>query len=102
MAISFNKLKDPKLGLLDKITFGKLKDCRVCDVVQDHYEYLIWCEKQGFVKFSKEVEILICETASFEKWAPPETELTETDTYLKSKMPGSYVFDDSWDDDIPF
>ena len=59
MAISFNKLKDPKLGMLDKLTFGKLKDCRVCDVAQDHYEYLIWAEKNGFVKFQPET-IAVC------------------------------------------
>ena len=92
------------LLVLDSVTstLQWIHQPKPCDVVQDHYEYLIWCEKQGFVKFTKEVEILICETASFEKWEPPKTELEETDIYLKSKMPGSYVFDDSWDDDIPF
>ena len=35
MAISFNKLRDPKLGVTDLITFGKLKGCRVCDVAKE-------------------------------------------------------------------
>lgn len=41
MAKTFLSLKDPKLGGLDILTFGKLKGCRVCDVIQDHYNYLI-------------------------------------------------------------
>ena len=68
MAISFNKLKNPKLGITDTITFGKLNGCRVCDVAQDHYEYLIWAEKNGYVKFQQEAIELIQEQASFAKW----------------------------------
>lgn len=102
MAISFNKLKDPKLGLLDKLTFGKLKDCRVCDVIQDHYDYLIWAEKEGYVKFQQIVIETIQETANFAKWEAP-TEPEKTDAYLKKASRGGYVFDDfDWDDDIPF
>ena len=68
MALQFNKLKNPKLGLTDTITFGKLKGCRICDVAQDHYEYLIWAEKSGYVKFQPEAIELIQEQASFAKW----------------------------------
>jgi uncharacterized protein (DUF3820 family) len=99
MAISFNKLKDPKLGLMDKLTFGKLLGCRVCDVVQDHYEYLIWCEKQGFVKFQQDVTDLILEQAHFERWKVPTGEDVVVDTYDKFN---GYVTSDNWDDDIPF
>lgn len=60
--------------MLDKLTFGKLKDCRVCDVIQDHYEYLIWCEKQGFAKYTKEVTDCILEQAQFKKWEAPDAE----------------------------
>lgn len=103
MALNFKNIKDPKLGLLDTITFGKLKDCRVCDVIQDHYEYLIWAEKQGYIKFQQIVIETIQETAHFEKWVKP-TEIEKTDTYLKNKMiAGHYVFDESeWDNDVPF
>lgn len=68
MAISFTKIKNPKLGITDTITFGKLAGCRVCDVAQDHYEYLIWAEKQGYVKFQPEAIELIQEQASFARW----------------------------------
>lgn len=98
MAISFNKLKSPKLGLTDIITFGKLKDCRVCDVVQDHYDYLIWAEKQGYVKFNKEVEVLICETASFERWEAPVEDSEPRDIFEISSKHQNGIFDD----DVPF
>lgn len=112
MAINFNKLKDPKLGMLDNITFGKLSGCRVCDVIQDHYEYLIWCEKQGFVKFQQDVTDLILEQANFEKWQPPvEPEVESIDTALRRKLNAfhggysstsrDYTFSDM-EDDIPF
>ena len=68
MALQFNKLKNPKLGLTDTITFGKLAGCRICDVAQDHYEYLIWAEKSGYVKYQAEVVALIQEQASFARW----------------------------------
>lgn len=103
MAKSFSKIKDPKLGLLDKITFGKLKDCRVCDVIEDHHEYLIWCEKQGFVKFQPIVVETIQETANFKRWEPPEEEEEEAgqdkikDVYEKITRQ-----DYDWEDDVPF
>lgn len=53
MAISFSKLKSPLLNYTDKITVGKLSGCRVCDVIPDYYEYLIWAEKTGLFKFTK-------------------------------------------------
>lgn len=100
MAITFNKLKDPKLGMLDKITFGKLRDCRVCDVIQDHYNYLIWAEQQGYVKFQQIVIETIQEHASFEKWQDPEKKYAEDkhqDIYEKISRQ-----DYDWEDDVPF
>ena len=47
-------MKSTNLGMLDKITTGKLQGCRVCDVIPDHYEYLIWAEKSGLLKFNTE------------------------------------------------
>lgn len=103
MAISFNKLKDPKLGLTDKLTFGKLKDCRVCDVIQDHYEYLIWCEKQGYVKFQQEVTDLILEQANFEKWQAPVEDTPPHNPYHISNWFDDPKMDFSdWTEDIPF
>ena len=98
MAISFKNIKDPKLGLTDTIGFGKLKGCRVCDVAQDHYEYLIWAEKSGYVKFQQEVVELIQEQASFAAWKINEAE--EVDPYKDDfGLPKPIVFDD---DDVPF
>lgn len=74
MAIKFNNIKNPKLGLTDTLSFGKLKGCRVCDVAQDHYEYLIWAEKAGYVKFQTEAIELIQEQASFARWKIHEAE----------------------------
>lgn len=99
MAIAFTKLKDPKLQLTDKLTFGKFKDCRLCDIIQDHYEYLIWCEKQGFVKFSDEVTILIKEQASFKAFEPPED---DTQDEIKDIYEKITRIDYDWEDDIPF
>ena len=96
MAINFNKLKDPKLQMLDKLTFGKFKDCRVCDIIQDHYEYLIWAEKQGFVKFSQEVTDCILDQANFEKWEAPVEDQPKEIMYSPI-----FGFSDM-EDDIPF
>lgn len=49
----------------DKILVGKLQGCRVCDVIQDHYEYLIWAEKSGLMKYTKIVVETIQEHAGF-------------------------------------
>ena len=100
MALNFKQLRDPRVGLLDKITFGKLKDCRVCDVIQDHYDYLIWAEKQGYIKFQDIVVETIQEAAMFEKWTPPE----ESPNPHKHE----YLFEiatrqeEDWYDDIPY
>jgi hypothetical protein len=100
MAINFNKLKDPKLGWLDKLTFGKLKDCRVCDVIQDHYEYLIWAEKQGYVKFQQIVVETIQETANFSKWEDSIEHNSQDD--IKDLYEKVTRIDYDWEDDVPF
>ena len=98
MAIKFTKLRDPRLGLTDKLTFGKLAGCRICDVAQDHYEYLIWAEKSGFVKYQPEVVELIQEQASFAAWETHQAE--EVDPYKDDfNLPKPLVFDE---DDVPF
>lgn len=100
MAKAFTKLKDPKLGLLDKITFGKLRDCRLCDVIQDHYEYLIWCEKQGFVKFQQEAIDVIAEQANFKRWEAPVEESSQDN--IKDVYEKITRIDYDWEDDVPF
>jgi hypothetical protein len=107
MAISFKNIKDPKLGLTDTLTFGKLKGCRVCDVAQDHYEYLIWAEKSGYVKYQAEVVALIQEQASFAAWQINEAE--EVAPYMDgnkyeylAEIASRQDYDTSFDDDVPF
>ena len=65
MALEFKKLRSPLLGMLDTIITGKLSGCRVCDCIPDHYEYLIWAEKSGFLKFQGIVTETIAEHAGF-------------------------------------
>jgi len=65
MAISFKSIKSTNLGMLDKITTGKLQGCRVCDVIPDHYEYLIWAEKSGLLKFNTETTKFIQQQAGY-------------------------------------
>ena len=98
MALNFKNLRDPKLGLTDKLTFGKFKDCRLCDIIEDHYEYLIWAEKQGYVKFQQDVTNLILEQAHFEKWVEPE----EPEVKYSGNSYNLAIFDELYDDDIPF
>ena len=66
MALAFTKVRSTKLAPTDKITHGKLSGCRVCDVVADHYEYLIWAHKTGLLQYTQEVLDSILATAGFE------------------------------------
>lgn len=98
MALNFKNLKDPKLGLLDKLTFGKFKDCRICDIIKDHYEYLIWAEKQGYVKFQQIVTETIIEAANFETFIEPVADSKRQDIYEVVTRQDYYTFEE----DIPF
>ena len=107
MAITFKQLKSPLLAPIDQIPIGKFKGCRVCDVIEDNYEYLMWAEKQGFMKYSQEVVELIQEVAHFAKQKIHYTEevepyLDETEEYLKKNSHYFKQPDDYYDDDIPF
>ena len=77
MAITFKQLKSPLLAPTDQIPIGKLKGCRICDVIEDNYEYLIWAEKQGFLKYSSIVMESILEIAHFESAKRHYTEEVE-------------------------
>lgn len=99
MAITFKNIKDPKLGLMDQITFGKLKGCRVCDVIEDYHEYLIWAEKQGYLKFQPIVIEVIQDAANFQKWEAPVEDGEQADVY--DKIRGN-TYTGIILDDIPF
>jgi len=101
MSLSFKSLKSPLLGLHDQITFGKLKGCRICDVVQDHYEYLIWAEKSGLVKYQPIVIETIQEMASFARW---EQHIEEVKPYLEDDLirREREMMRSILEDDVPF
>jgi hypothetical protein len=100
MAITFNKLRSPLLDLQDKILVGKLTGCRVCDCIQDHYEYLIWADKSGLMKFTKRVVESIAEHAQFEASETHYRE--EVAPYTKEYDEPSQQELDFTDTDIPF
>lgn len=54
MAKTFNNLKT-KLGLLDFISIGKYKGCRVDSIIEQDYEYLIYMDKEKILQFAPEV-----------------------------------------------
>ena len=55
MAKTFGSLKSTKLDMMDKLTMGKFAGCRICDIIQEDFEYLIWLNKQGFANFTAPV-----------------------------------------------
>ena len=55
MAKTFGSLKSTKLDMMDKLTMGKFAGCRICDIIQEDFEYLIWLNKQGFANFTSPV-----------------------------------------------
>jgi hypothetical protein len=97
MAIIFNKLKDPKLNLLDKFTFGKFQMCRVCDILQEDYDYVLWLNDKNPQLFSTEV---ITEAKQLKQEAVQKQHYEEEDKPFENANP--YFTLDDWDDDIPF
>ena len=70
MAIKFTKLQDSRLTLTDTIMTGKLAGSRICDVVNDYYEYLMWTETSGLLKYHQEVIVAIETQAILAGWEP--------------------------------
>jgi uncharacterized protein (DUF3820 family) len=67
MAKTFGNLKSNKLDMLDKLTMGKFAGCRICDIIADDFEYLIWLNKQGFVNFTTPVMTDLLARAGFKE-----------------------------------
>lgn len=65
MSLGFKKLRSPCLGLDDTITVGKLKGCILKYVIEEDYEYLIWANKSGLLKFNTEATKSILAAAGF-------------------------------------
>jgi hypothetical protein len=86
MAKTFGSLKSNKLDMLDKLTMGKFADCRICDIIEDNFEYLIWLNKQGFVNFTAPVMSDLLSRAGFK----------EAEEHYKNEI-------QPWEDeDVPF
>lgn len=95
MAINFTKIRDPKLQLTDKLSFGKFSGCRICDVVEDNYQYFSWLFKNSQIGFSQEVHNAVAEFAR---------QATEKQNQLEEIKPwqSNDAWFSDWDDDIPF
>jgi hypothetical protein len=86
MAKSFGSLKSTKLDMLDKLTIGKFAGCRICDIIADDFEYLIWLNKNGFVNFTTPVMTDLLARAGFK----------EAEEYYQNEIA-------PWkDEDVPF
>ena len=86
MAKSFGSLKSHKLDMLDKLTVGKFAGCRICDIIADDFDYLIWLNKQGMANFTTPVMNDLLARAGFR----------EAEEYYKNEV-------EPWkDEDVPF
>lgn len=102
MSVSFKNLNSPVLDMTDIIRVGKLQGCRVCDVISDHYEYLIWADKQGLLKFKGIVIETIKEHAGFknqQKYFEEEIEPFLAKDLIKRERA---MINSILDDDVPF
>ncbi len=91
MAKAFKDIKSTLLGYTDKLPFGKFKDCRICDILAEEYEYLIFLEKDGYLKYNRDLTERIKQKAGFE---------LEKVHYVQEILP--YLLED-WDqNDVPF
>jgi hypothetical protein len=100
MAISFKNVKSTVLDMTDTIRVGKLQGCRICDVIPDHYEYLIWADKSGLMKYTGIVTETIKEHAGFKN--QQRHQLEEVDPYTKEYDEPSVQEVNFSDDDVPF
>lgn len=94
MSKPFSQIKSILLGMEDKLTFGKFKDCRICDIVDDNYEYLIFLEKGGYVKYNTYLTEKIKQIAGFEL-EKVHYEQEVLPYLVEYDNPGTY-------DDVPF
>lgn len=98
MALAFNKVRSTVLDLTDTIKVGKLQGCRVCDVIPDYYEYLIWADREGVLKFTKRTIESIQEHALYKQ--QQQHYLEEVAPWQESDSPE--LEDIIHIDDVPF
>jgi hypothetical protein len=86
MAKTFGNLKSTKLDMLDRLTMGRFANCRICDIIEEDFEYLIWLNKNGYVNFTAPVMSDLLARAGFK----------EAEEYYHNEIA-------PWkDDDVPF
>ena len=86
--IQFKNLKKTILDFEDKIPSGKFRDCRICDIIQDDYDYLIWCQRNNMLQLSKPVIAKIHQLAAFaenEEYFDNEVAPYLAEDYLKTQ-----------------
>ena len=95
MALAFNKIKT-KLNLYDKLTFGKFKDCRVCDILVDHIEYLEYLKHEKIAVFDDSIL-----EAMQDIYNSIGAVVVKEEVYKDSyDQINGYI--DNWEDDVPF
>ncbi len=93
MAKTFTSIKNPALQLTDQLPFGKFKGCRICDILEDDWEYLKWMKQNTSINFSRPVLDSI--TARFSAWADETHYNEEVAPYLNNDA-------DIDPEDVPF
>jgi hypothetical protein len=97
MAIAFSTIKDPRINLTDKLTFGKYTNCRVCDILEDNYEYVLWLHS----KMNNFAPAVIEECMQFKMNQATSIE-TDNNAAIVNMNPWGNNNIDDWMDDIPF
>lgn len=97
MAKTFTSLRKTT-GLLDMLTFGKYKGCRIDSIVEMDYEYLIFLHDKKILVLDKTVRDKIDLLFSADSLETEKPDPKPQDCY--SFMTGQK--DDYYDDDIPF
>ena len=85
MAIAFGRLNKNQLAPTDKLQIGKFRGCRICDIWDEDFEYLVWLHKQGLVQYSPETTLGLLNRAGFS--AAEEHYKNEIAPYLDEDVP---------------
>lgn len=105
MAKTFTSLRKTS-GLLDILTFGKYKGCRIDSIVEMDYEYLIYLHDKKILVLDKSVRDkidLLFSAESIEVEQPNPKPLDCYTFMTKSNHYDDVDYDNNFsDDDIPF
>lgn len=96
MSKLFSTIKT-KLGLLDLITFGKYKGCRVDSIVEQNDDYLRFMSDKGIIKFDQSVL-----DALKNKFSITSIAISYADDRSYAHMNSWSTNTDDWEKDIPF